>query len=329
LLLPGNFFAQYRYCYPLSLEARLMPSFVSALPSFLLTTFIVLSVAGCGQQSEASGHDNHAMAATVDDDTTTVKDDRKYPPAAEHAAARLQASPRHGEYAMISVPGKRDSLRAWVSYPERATKAPVVIVIHEIFGLTTWVRAVADQLAAEGFIAIAPDLLSFKKLPGSADSAAYVDQYRKAVSELAPKDVKTYLDATAKYGMALPAAAPKYGIVGFCWGGGMSFLHATQTPSLGAAVVYYGPSPASELITDSLKAPVLGLYAGNDARVNTTIPPADSTMRAKRKTFEHFIYEGSGHGFLRQQSGANGANFDATKQAWPATIAWFRRYLEG
>src|SRR5690606_33142647 len=109
---------------------------------------------GCGQQSEASGHDNHAMAATVDDDTTTVKDDRKYPPAAEHAAARLQASPRHGEYAMISVPGKRDSLRAWVSYPERATKAPVVIVIHEIFGLTTWVRAVADQLAAEGFIAI-------------------------------------------------------------------------------------------------------------------------------------------------------------------------------
>jgi carboxymethylenebutenolidase len=296
------------------------PFFVSTL--FVLTS-LTLVTAGCGSKGQ---HAEHADTSSTDT-TVTVTDNPKFPPDAEHAEARLQASPRHGQYVMIPRHGQ-DSLRAWIVYPQRNTKAPVVVVVHEIFGLTTWVRAVADQLASEGFIAIAPDLLTGERIPGSPDSAAYRDQYVKAVSALKMKAVQSDLDATAKYAMALPAALPKYGIVGFCWGGGVAFAHAVHAPTLTAAVVFYGQSPDTATL-DSVKAPVLGLYAGNDARVGMTVPPADSAMKARHKTFEHYTYDGAGHGFLRQQKGEDDANLNATKQAWPATIAWFRRYLEG
>ena len=245
---------------------------------------------------------------------------------AEHAMERLNSSPRHGEWATVSRSGT-DSIRAWVVYPERKTKAPVVIVIHEIFGLSTWVRAVADQLAADGFIAIAPDLLTMKPRAAGSDTLTQ-QEATAAIRTLDPVWVQQQIDNAAKYGMALPAAQPHYGIVGYCWGGGISFAHATHSPSLGASVVYYGTSPPSERLS-SVAAPVLGLYGGGDARVNSTIPPADSAMRALGKTYVHHIYDGAGHGFLRQQSGTNGANMAATQQAWPATIAWFKRYLEG
>jgi carboxymethylenebutenolidase len=211
-------------------------------------------------------------------------------------------------------------------YPERKTKAPVVVVIHEIFGLSDWIRGVADQLAAEGFIAIAPDLLTMKNLPAGSDSTA-AQAAMAAIRTLDPTQVQRMIDGVARYGMALPAAQPRYGVVGFCWGGGVSFEHATHAPSLGAAVVYYGVSPASEKLS-MVRAPVLGLYGGNDARVDATIPPADSALRALGKTYSHTVFDGAGHGFLRQQNGMNGANLRATQEAWPATIAWFKRYLE-
>jgi carboxymethylenebutenolidase len=225
---------------------------------------------------------------------------------------------------MISVPPS-DSIRTWVVYPERQTKAPVVVVVHEIFGLSDWIRSVADQLAADGFIAIAPDFLTMKNLPQGTDSTA-VQAAVAAIRTLDAAQVQRMIDAAAKYGMALPAALPRYGVVGFCWGGGVSFEHATHAPSLGASVVYYGVSPTTAKLA-SVQAPVLGLYGGSDARVDATIPPADSALRALGKTYSHSIFDGAGHGFLRQQTGMNGANMAATQQAWPATIAWFRRYL--
>lgn len=248
------------------------------------------------------------------------------PADAEHAMERLNSSPRHGEWATIST-SPTDSIRAWVVYPERKMKAPVVIVIHEIYGLSTWVRAVADQLAADGFIAIAPDLLTMKPRAAGSDTLTQ-QEASAAIRTLDPAWVQQQIGAVAKYGMALPAAQPQYGIVGFCWGGGVSFAHAAYSPSPEASVVYYGTSPPAERLS-SIKAPVLGLYGGNDARVNATIPRADSALRAFGKTYSHNIYDGAGHGFLRQQAGANGANMTATQQAWPATIAWFKRYLEG
>ena len=268
-------------------------------------------------------------SADTHDHSTTVSapapQSSALPADAAGAPARLSASPRHGEMTMIHTP-TGDSIRAWVVYPERSTKAPVVLVVHEIFGLSTWVRSVADQLAADGFIAIAPDLLTMKNLPEGPDSVL-APLATSAIRTLDPNWVQQQLDAVAKYGMSLPAAQQKYGIVGFCWGGGVSFAHAVHAPNLGAAVVYYGVSPATPSLS-SVRAPVLGLYAGNDARVDATVPAADSALHALGRTYVYNTYPGAGHGFLRQQTGMDGANMNATKAAWPATIAWFRKYLE-
>jgi carboxymethylenebutenolidase len=201
----------------------------------------------------------------------------------------------------------------------------VVLVVHEIFGLSSWIRGVADQLAADGFIAIAPDLLTMKNLPSGPDSVV-APAARAVIGTLDPAWVQRQLDAAAQYGMSLPAAEKKYGIVGFCWGGSTSFAHAVHAPNLGASVVYYGGSPKTAEL-ESVRAPVLGLYGGNDARVNATIAPADSALRALGRTYSYNIYPGAGHGFLRQQTGMDGANMQATKAAWPATIAWFKKYL--
>lgn len=270
----------------------------------------------------ADTHDHGTPASTSQ--AVAAQDGRQLPADAAGAPARLAASPRHGEWATIRT-GGGDSLRAWVVYPERSTKAPVVIVVHEIFGLSSWVRGVADQLAADGFIAVAPDLLTMKNLPDGPDSVV-APLATAAIRTLDPVWVQRQLDAVAQYGMSLPAAEKKYGIVGFCWGGGVSFAHAVHAPSLGASVVYYGVSPKSEDL-GSVRAPVLGLYGGNDARVDATIPPADSAMRALGRTYSPNIYPGAGHGFLRQQTGMEGANMAAARAAWPATIAWFRKYL--
>lgn len=282
-----------------------------------------LLTSGCTPPPGAATADPHAAMDHSDAGARAAVNG--IPADAAGAPARLAASPRHGEW--VSVRSGTDSIRAWVVYPERKTRAPVVIVVHEIFGLTPWIRGVADQLAAEGFIAIAPDLLTMKNLPGFPDSVP-ANLATAAIRTLAPADVQRHLLAVAEYGMALPAAMRKYGIVGFCWGGAVSFRHAVVSSKLGASVVYYGTSPASaELRT--VRAPVLGLYGENDARVNATVPPADSAMRALNKVYVPTTFAGAGHGFLRQQAGMNGLNGEAANKAWPATIAWFRRYLGG
>ena len=246
------------------------------------------------------------------------------PPDAAGAPSRLLASPRHGEWVMIRT-GPTDSLRSYVVYPQRSTKAPVVIVVQEIFGLTPWIRSVADQLAADGYIAIAPDFLTMKNLPAGPDSVVQPLAVA-ATRSLVMADVQRQIDAVARYGMALPAAERKYGVVGFCWGGAVAFGHAAHSPTVGAAVVYYGSSPNAQAL-QSVRAPVLGLYGGEDNRVNATIPAADSTLRALGRTYVATIYPGAGHGFLRQQGDQAGANLAASQAAWPATIAWFRKYL--
>jgi carboxymethylenebutenolidase len=248
------------------------------------------------------------------------------PAGAAEVDARLAASPRHGEWAMVSVDGGADSVRAWVVYPERSGRAPVVVVVHEIFGVSNWIRGVADQLAADGFIAIAPDFLTGYDVPNGPDGQPVRDSATAAVRRLDQAQVQRRIDAVARYGMALPAALPKYGIMGFCWGGSVSFAHAVHAPTLGASVVYYGTSPASDRLSN-VRAPVLGLYGENDARVNATVAPADSAMRALGKTFQHEPDPGAGHGFLRQQDGQEGANLRATQAAWPRTIAFFRQHL--
>jgi len=293
----------------------------------LFGTLVVVAVTACTPAAEGSSATGGASSAREQSSAANASADTNLPAGAAEAEARLAASPRHAEWAMIAS-GAGDSTRAWVVYPERSDRAPVVVVVHEIFGLTPWVRAVADQLAAEGFIAVAPDLLTRYDIPGAPNDPV-ADSARAAIRNVTPDDMNRQVSAVAKWAMALPAALPRYGIVGFCWGGSASFNHAVLSPGgLAASVVYYGPSPEPARLS-SVNVPVLGLYAGDDARVNATIPAADSAMRALGHTFVHHEYEGAGHGFLRQQDGRDGANLAASEKAWPETIAWFRKYLEG
>jgi carboxymethylenebutenolidase len=301
-----------------------MPAFVRPLSALCAASVLAI---GCTRTSqEIDIHADHVSATTVPTSMIMAPGDASLPAGASDVAARLARSPRHGEYVMIRT-GPSDSVRAWVVYPERATKAPVVVVVHEIFGLSTWVRGVADQLAADGYIAVAPDLLTGRATPDAGADTLTQAVATAAIRTLDMPTVQRQLAAVGAWGMALPAAEQRYGTVGFCWGGGTSFAHAVASPrGLGAAVVYYGTSPATASLA-SVRAPVLGLYAGDDARVDATIPPADSAMRALGKTFQPHIFAGAGHGFLRQQDGKNGANLAASRQAWPLTIGFFRTHL--
>lgn len=275
-----------------------------------------VAVAGLGYVSSACGR-----AVNV---SSTASPAPPTPAGALTVAERLGQSARRGEWVMIRT-GSNDSIRAWVVHPERSTPAPVVLVVHEIFGVSTWIKGVADQVAANGYIAIAPDLI-YGKVQMQGDTVP-AQAATAAVRSLNAEDVHRQLTAIAGYGMSLPSAQRKYGIVGFCWGGSTSFAHAVRSPSgLAAAVVYYGASPDTSALA-SVRVPVLGLYGGDDARVNATVPPAEGMMRRLNKTFEVQYFEGAGHGFLRQQDGRNGANMAASEKAWPLTIAFFRRHL--
>lgn len=288
-----------------------------------LTALVALfAAAACSSaRTAADTHDHGAASASTAGSPAATAGDPRIVPGANEVAARLAASPRHKEWVLVGA-GTPDSVRAWVVYPERATKAPAVVVIHEIFGYSDWVGSVADQLAADGFIAIAPDFLT-GKVPANAPDTLK----RRVNSTLVPADVIRQVAAAGKYAASLPSATGKWGVVGFCWGGGRSFETAVANPpGLGAAVVYYGTSPASSSLS-SVRVPVLGLYGGDDARVNATVPAADSTMKALGRSFTFRMFEGAGHGFLRQQDGRDGANLRAAQQAWPMTVAFFHQHL--
>jgi len=213
----------------------------------------------------------------------------------EWAKQRLEKSPRHSEWVEIKH-GTR-TVQAFAVYPESKQKAPVVIVIHEIFGLSDWARTVADQLAANGYIAIAPDFLSgMGPNGGKSSDFPSVDAAREANSKLDPEQVTADLNAVADYARKLPAASGKLAVGGFCWGGGQSFRFATSRKDLSAAFVFYGGPPKE---VTGITAPVYGFYAGNDARINATLPAATEAMKQAGKKYEPVTYEGAGHGFMR------------------------------
>lgn len=249
-------------------------------------------------------------------------------PASDKTAGEtLASSPRHSEYVELADAVSGRKIQNFVVYPERKDRAPVVIVIHEIYGLTEWVKAVADRLAADGFIAIAPDFISGKG-PGGGNSDALASPTAAVplVSGLSSEEIDGTLRAAVAYAQGLPAGNGKVGAVGYCWGGRTVFNFAVQTPGVGAGVVYYGTSPAADRVAP-IQAPVLGLYGENDERVNATIEPGRALLTAAGKSFQSHIYPGAGHGFLRQQDGMEGANLKASQDAWPRTLAFLRAHL--
>src|SRR5262245_19518465 len=213
-------------------------------------------------------------------------------PAQEWAKARLEKSPRHLEWVKVQQ-GKR-SVQSFLAFPEVKDKATAVVVIHEIFGLTDWVRGVADQLAEAGYIAIAPDLLSGMGPKGGGTSElGGGDEVRKAITSLPPDQVTADLNAVAEYVGKLPACNGKVAVAGFCWGGGQSFRYATNNKNLKAAFVFYGPGPEQDADVERIACPVYGFYGGMDARINSTIPTTTDMMKKAGKTYDPVTYEGA------------------------------------
>jgi carboxymethylenebutenolidase len=250
---------------------------------------------------------------------------------AAHAAKALADSPRHGEWVDIALPGG-GKLNSWVVYPERKDRAGVVLVIHDINGMRDVPRAVGDQLAQDGFIAIVPDFLSGKG-PEGGGSASLGTGVGQAIRALTDDEMTARLNAAMEYGKKLPASNGKTAVIGFCWGGTRVWSFAMMQPSLNAAVPYYGSAPtaSAETIDESMvakiKAPVLAMYGGDDARINTTIPPTEAAMQKLGKSFAKHIFEGAGHGFLGSQAQRE-ANLKAAVQAWPLTITFLRTHLK-
>lgn len=235
--------------------------------------------------------------------------------AQDWAKATLEKSPRHREW--VTVKHDNRSVETFVVYPESKSKTPVVLVIHEIFGMTDWVQDLADQVAAAGYIAVAPDLLSGMGPHGGRSSDFASDKTMEAVSHLNPDQVTADLNAAADYALKLPASNGKLFVGGFCWGGSQTFRFATNRGDLAAAFVFYGGPPEKEAMA-RIKAPVYGFYAGNDARIDATIPDTVAQMKAAGKAYDPVTYEGAGHGFMRagEAPDASDANKKARADAW-------------
>jgi len=235
--------------------------------------------------------------------------------AQDWAKAKLEKSPRHREWVTVKHDGR--SVETFVVYPESKSKTPVVLVIHEIFGMTDWVQDLADQLAEAGYIAVAPDLLSGMGPNGGRSSAFTQDKAMEAINHLNPDQITADLNAVADYGKKLPASGGKLFVTGYCWGGGQSFRFATNRGDLAAAFVFYGVPPDKAAMA-RITAPVYGFYAGDDARIDATLPDAIQNMKAAGKTFEPVTYEGAGHGFMRagEAPDASEPNRKARTEAW-------------
>ena len=295
-------------------------SAVAIVLTLLLSPFTVLA-----QADPHAGH-AHAAPTTAAPVAAPLPPNEAIPPDAESAKTFLAKSPRHGEWVDLKL-ADGTKLLTWIVYPESKAKAGVVLVIHEIYGLTDWVRGVADQLAEDGFIALAPDLLSGLGPNGGGTEALGAD-VTKTIRTLTPEQVAARLDVVREYALKLPAANGKSASVGYCWGGSMSFAYAAAQPKLDGAVVYYGSSPSDAAAYAKIAAPVLGLYGADDARVNATIPAAEAEMKKLGKPFTANVYEGAGHGFLRQQAGRDGANRRGAEKAWAATLTFRRDRLK-
>lgn len=294
-----------------------------------------------------------ALAATAPFDTRR-QGTPGLPPSNLSAPARLAASPRHGEWVKIALePGSADSLMAWVVYPATRQKAPVVVVVHEIFGLSTWVRGVADQVAAEGFIAIAPDFLT--RLRGGPTSEELpADSARRLIGGVNSSERNRIIVAAANWAMMQPAATQKYAVIGYCWGGQTTFMHAIHggVSGFSGGVAFYGlpyvaggspatattPAVPGSLVADSIakiRVPVMLLNGSKDARIAAAMPALDSIMKAMGKSYTGVNYEGAVHGFLRAQDDPKAqrdeaeeqANLAAAKDAWPRTVKFLKQQL--
>ena len=309
-------------------------------------SFTMVAFVGCHRPNAADEHMAHMSAGDVAAPIAAAGDQGNpaLPPSNNEAKARLAASPRHAEWVKIAwEPGSTDSLMAWIVYPSTSNpKTPVVVVVHEIFGLSTWVRGVADQVAADGFIAIAPDLVS-RVRGGPSTEELPGDSARKLIGGVSTAERNRGIIASARYAMSQPSAAARYAVIGYCWGGSTVWAHAVNGGTTGyvGGVAYYGPPymngamPNADSLAKITK-PVVLLSGSKDQRIGAAMPAIDSMMKAMGKSYVGINYPGAIHGFLRAQNDPKAprdeteeqANLAATKDAWPRTLAFLRQNLK-
>lgn len=272
--------------------------------AIVLAVISLFMFSGCKAVHQVHVDHDHAVSEIVSNADAVTQ---------EWAKQRLAKSPRHQEWVKIKYkPAGAASERevsAFVVYPEVKNKSTAVLVIHEIFGMSDWVQSLTDQLAEAGYVAIAPDLLSGMGPNGGGTAeirAQDSNAVGKAIRDLPPAQITADLDAVAAYAAKLPASNGKLTVTGYCWGGSQSFRYATNNPKLQAAFVFYGSAPVKDdqktIDKDALsriKTPVYGFYAGNDARINATIPSTIEAMKELGKKYEPVTYDGAGHGFMR------------------------------
>ena len=288
----------------------------------LLTLVLLCSIPACAQDMNGNHHHNAPSPETTETQ--------------EWAKQRLAKSSRHQEWVKVKY-GARE-VNSFVVYPEVKSKATAVIVIHEIFGMSDWVQSLTDQLAEAGYVAIAPDLLSGMGPNGGGTSSLDRNGIGQAIRDLPPDQITADLNAVADYVSKLPAANGKVVVTGYCWGGSQSFRYATNNSKIKAAFVFYGSAPASadgtpdKAALAKIAAPVYGFYAGNDARINATLPKTTEAMVELHKTFDQMTYDGAGHGFMRagdapepvapQPKGDKAADDKAAEDFQKAVPAW-------
>ena len=312
----------------------------------LAAAAVLLSIAACSRQASTDEHMAHMSNADLAAPAgafAAAQGNLALPASNNAAKARLAASPRHGEWVKVAwEPGSPDSLMAWIVYPSTASaRTPVVVVVHEIFGLSSWVRGVADQVAADGFIAIAPDLIS-RVRGGPSTEELSGDSARKLIQGVNAAERNRGIIAVARYAMSQASAAPRYAVIGYCWGGATVFGHAINggTSGFSGGVAFYGlpymtgPVPNGDSLA-KISKPVMLLNGSKDQRIAAAMPALDSAMKALRKSYVGINYQGAVHGFLRAQDDPKAqrdeaeeqANLAAAKDGWPRTLEFLRRNL--
>ncbi|WP_421775251.1 dienelactone hydrolase family protein [Gracilimonas sp.] len=244
--------------------------------------------------------------------------------AQDYAIQQLENSPRHHEW--VTIESNNRTLHNFVVYPETSEPAPVVIVIHENRGLNDWARSFADQLAGEGFIALAPDLIS-NTVEGIEKTGDFEtsDAARQAIYNLEPDFVTADLMNVLEYAKTIEAGNGSFAVAGFCWGGSQSFRFASNAgDAIDAALVFYGTGPDEEEAYRTIEAPVYGFYGGDDQRVNSTIERSESAMKKFGKKYEYEIYEGAGHAYMRRgdnpDADTDDPNVIARNKSWDRLV---------
>jgi len=221
----------------------------------------------------------------------------------------------------IEIPSDTPPLMGYLARPASGESAPVVLVCHENRGLTPHIQDVTRRFAKAGYVSLAVDLVS--RQGGSA--AVGEGGVPGILGGIDPDQFVTdFTDGWRYLGTQPFAQADRVGMVGFCFGGGVTWLVAARMPELKAAVPFYGPPPPLDE-APNIQAPVLAVYGGRDGRITGTIPSIEPAMQENNKVYEKLIYPDADHAFNNDTS----SRYDpeAAKDAWAQTLAWFEKYL--